>query len=161
MLQLCLEMMFVFAMIGLFCFGGGYGILPFIQGEVIGRGWMEIQEFINIIAVSESTPGPLGINVATYVGFKMGGLLGATSATVGLMLPAFFLVLLVTRILPDRAGRTCLGTDDHWDSSCCGWTDFLCSVFHWLYRFAQTGSGSRFCRLVECAVGSNGICGHS
>ena len=72
MLQLCLEMMFVFAMIGLFCFGGGYGILPFIQGEVIGRGWMEIQEFINIIAVSESTPGPLGINVATYVGFKMG-----------------------------------------------------------------------------------------
>lgn len=106
MLQLCLEMMFVFAMIGLFCFGGGYGILPFIQGEVIGRGWMEIQEFINIIAVSESTPGPLGINVATYVGFKMGGLLGATFATVGLMLPAFFLVLLVTRILQtERGGR--------------------------------------------------------
>ena len=161
MLQLCLEMMFVFAMIGLFCFGGGYGILPFIQGEVIGRGWMEIQEFINIIAVSESTPGPLGINVATYVGFKMGGLLGATSATVGLMLPAFFLVLLVTRILQtERGGRA-------WERMTIGirpvvvGLSFLCSVFYWLYRFAQTGSGSRFCRLVECAVGSNGICGHS
>ena len=58
-----LEMMLVFAMIGLFCFGGGYGILPFIQGEVIGRGWMTAQEFVNVIAVSESTPGPLGINV--------------------------------------------------------------------------------------------------
>ena len=89
-MSLYLEMMIVFAMIGLFCFGGGYGILPFIQKEVIGRGWMSAQEFINIIAVSESTPGPLGINVATYVGFKMGGIVGAAFSTVGLMLPAFF-----------------------------------------------------------------------
>ena len=51
-MSLYLEMMLVFAMIGLFCFGGGYGILPFIQGEVINRGWMTAQEFVNIIAVS-------------------------------------------------------------------------------------------------------------
>lgn len=103
-MSLYLEMMVVFAMIGLFCFGGGYGILPFIQGEVIGRGWMSAQEFINIIAVSESTPGPLGINVATYVGFKMGGIVGAIFSTVGLMLPAFFLVMLVTRLLQTEKG---------------------------------------------------------
>jgi chromate transporter len=94
----------VFAMIGLFCFGGGYGILPFIQGEVINRGWMSAEEFINIIAVSESTPGPLGINVATYVGFKMGGIVGAVFSTVGLMLPAFFLVMLVTKVLQTERG---------------------------------------------------------
>lgn len=103
-MSLYLEMMAVFAMIGLFCFGGGYGILPFIQGEVIGRGWMSAQEFVNIIAVSESTPGPLGINVATYVGFKMGGIVGAVFSTVGLMLPAFFLVMLVTRVLQTEQG---------------------------------------------------------
>ncbi len=103
-MSLYLEMMVVFAMIGLFCFGGGYGILPFIQGEVIGRGWMSAQEFINIIAVSESTPGPLGINVATYVGFKMGGIVGAVFSTVGLMLPAFFLVMLVTHVLQTEKG---------------------------------------------------------
>ncbi len=106
MLELCAEMFIVFALIGLFCFGGGYGILPFIQSEVIGRGWMSAQEFINIIAVSESTPGPLGINVATYVGFKMAGLIGAASATLGLMMPAFFLVLLVSSILrTEKGGR--------------------------------------------------------
>lgn len=103
-MSLYLEMMAVFAMIGLFCFGGGYGILPFIQGEVIGRGWMSAQEFVNIIAVSESTPGPLGINVATYVGFKMGGIVGAVFSTMGLMLPAFFLVMLVTRALQTEKG---------------------------------------------------------
>lgn len=59
-MSLYLEMMLVFAMIGLFCFGGGYGILPFIQDEVINRGWMTAQEFVNIIAVSESTAGAAG-----------------------------------------------------------------------------------------------------
>ena len=106
MISLYLELFFVFSMIGLFCFGGGYGILPFIQGEVIGREWMTVQEFINVIAVSESTPGPLGINVATYVGFKMGGIAGAVCSTTGLMMPAFFLVMLVTRLLlTEKGGR--------------------------------------------------------
>lgn len=103
-MMLYLELAGVFFLIGMFCFGGGYGILPFIQGEVIGRGWMSAQEFINIIAVSESTPGPLGINVATYVGFKMAGIPGAACATGGLMLPAFVLVLLAVRVLRTRQG---------------------------------------------------------
>ena len=103
-MMLCVELLAVFFVIGLFCFGGGYGILPFIQGEVIARGWMTAQEFINVIAVSESTPGPLGINVATYVGFKMGSIPGAVCATGGLMLPAFVLVLLAVRILRTERG---------------------------------------------------------
>lgn len=103
-MSLYVELVLVFFMIGAFCFGGGYGILPFIQGEVIGRSWMSTQEFVNIIAVSESTPGPLGINVATYVGFKMGGITGAVCATVGLMLPAFVLVLLATKLLRTEQG---------------------------------------------------------
>ena len=104
-MTLYVELVLVFFLIGAFCFGGGYGILPFIQGEVIGRGWMSAQEFVNIIAVSESTPGPLGINVATYVGFKMAGIPGAVCSTVGLMLPAFFLVLLATRLLRTEKGN--------------------------------------------------------
>lgn len=104
-MMLYVELVIVFFMIGMFCFGGGYGILPFIQGEVINRGWMTAQEFINIIAVSESTPGPLGINVATYVGFKMGGIIGAVCSTVGLMLPAFVLVLLAVHILRTEKGN--------------------------------------------------------
>lgn len=104
-MSIYLEMAIVFFVIGMFCFGGGYGILPFIQGEVIGRGWMTVHEFVNIIAVSESTPGPLGINVATYVGFKMGGVPGAVCSTVGLILPAFVLVLLVTKILQTEKGH--------------------------------------------------------
>ena len=104
-MNLYVELVLVFFLIGAFCFGGGYGILPFIQGEVIGRGWMSAQEFVNIIAVSESTPGPLGINVATYVGFKMAGIPGAVCSTLGLMLPAFFLVLLATRLLRTKSGN--------------------------------------------------------
>ena len=103
-MSLYIELVLVFFMIGAFCFGGGYGILPFIQGEVIGRGWMTAQEFVNIIAVSESTPGPLGINVATYVGFKLAGIPGAVCSTLGLMLPAFFLVLLATKLLRTETG---------------------------------------------------------
>ena len=104
-MSIYLEMAFVFFVIGLFCFGGGYGILPFIQGEVIGRGWMTVHEFVNIIAVSESTPGPLGINVATYVGYKMAGVVGAVFSTVGLILPAFILVLMVTKVLQTERGK--------------------------------------------------------
>lgn len=104
MMPLYVSMFCVFAMIGLFCFGGGYGILPFIQMEVINRGWMSPDEFINVIAVSESTPGPLGINLATYVGYKMGGVVGSVFSTLGIMLPAFILVLTVVRLLQTKKG---------------------------------------------------------
>lgn len=104
-MPLLLELFFVFFTIGLFCFGGGYVIIPFIQQEIVSRGWMTVQEFIDIIAVSESTPGPLSVNTATYVGFKLNGLLGATISTFGLVLPAFFVVILVSRLWATEKGK--------------------------------------------------------
>ena len=83
-----LELLWTFFKIGLFTFGGGYAMLPLIQEEVISHGWMTDEQIINFIAVSESTPGPFAINIATYIGTEMGngfwgGLLGAFCATLG------------------------------------------------------------------------------
>ena len=103
--MICLELFGVFFMIGAFTFGGGYAMLPLIQREVISRGWMTDERILNFIAVSESTPGPFAINMATYVGQEMGGrdfglwgnLLGAFCATLGVVLPSFVIILLVAK----------------------------------------------------------------
>lgn len=100
-----LELFGVFFMIGAFTFGGGYAMLPLIQREVVARGWMPDEKILNFIAVSESTPGPFAINMATYVGQEMGGrdfglwgnLLGAFCATLGVVLPSFIIILLVAK----------------------------------------------------------------
>ncbi|MBR6756142.1 MAG: chromate transporter [Peptococcaceae bacterium] len=104
-MSIYLEFFLVFVSIGLFCFGGGYVIIPLIQQEVVNRGWMLPEEFINIIAVSESTPGPLAVNAATYVGFKLSGLTGAFVCTLSLILPAFFLALTIGEIWNTDKGK--------------------------------------------------------
>ena len=91
------ELFITFFKIGLFTFGGGYAMLPLIQKEVLNHGWMELEEVINFIAVSESTPGPFAINCATYVGMETGGVLGAICATLGVVLPSFIVILCVAR----------------------------------------------------------------
>ncbi len=96
-MSIFLELFITFFKIGLFTFGGGYAMLPLIQKEVLNHGWMEIEEIINFIAVSESTPGPFAINCATYVGIETGGVLGAICATLGVVLPSFIVILLVAR----------------------------------------------------------------
>ena len=96
-MSIFLELFLTFFKIGLFTFGGGYAMLPLIQTEVLNHGWMEIEEIINFIAVSESTPGPFAINCATYVGTETGGVLGAICATLGVVLPSFIVILLVAR----------------------------------------------------------------
>jgi len=93
-----LELFLVFFKIGLFTFGGGYAMLPFIQTEVASRQWMVMEELINFIAVSESTPGPFAVNIATYIGMVRGGLFGSFCATLGVILPSFLVILLVARI---------------------------------------------------------------
>lgn len=99
-----LQLFLIFFKIGAFTFGGGYAMLPLIQKEVVSLGWMENETVLNFIAVSESTPGPFAINMATYVGQTMGGayglwgnLLGAFCATLGVVLPSFVIILLVAR----------------------------------------------------------------
>ena len=92
-----LELFLTFFKIGLFTFGGGYAMLPLIQQEVVGNGWIGEQEIVNFIAVSESSPGPFAINMATFVGSEMGGIFGAVCSTLGVVLPSFIVILLVAK----------------------------------------------------------------
>lgn len=92
-----ITLFFTFFKIGLFTFGGGYAMLPLIQEEVLTRGWAENAELINFIAVSESTPGPFAVNMATYIGNRMGGIIGAVSATLGVAMPSFIVILIVAK----------------------------------------------------------------
>ena len=92
-----LELFLTFFKIGLFTFGGGYAMIPLIQSEVLGKQWLLENELINFIAVSESTPGPFAINIATYVGSEMGGILGSACATLGVVLPSLIIIMLVAK----------------------------------------------------------------
>lgn len=92
-----LELFLVFLKIGAFTFGGGYAMLPLIQEEVLARGWMPAQAIVDFIAVSESTPGPFAINIATYVGTETAGILGALCSTLGVVLPSFVIILAVAK----------------------------------------------------------------
>lgn len=96
--MILLKLFLTFFKIGLFTFGGGYAMLPLIQSEVAANGWVSSAELINFIAVSESTPGPFAINIATYVGTVKGGILGAVCATLGVVLPSFIIILIVAKI---------------------------------------------------------------
>ena len=90
-----LSLFLMFFKIGLFTFGGGYAMLPLIQQEVANRGLMTVAELTNFVAVSESTPGPFAVNIATYVGMHSCGLLGSVCATLGVVMPSFIVILIV------------------------------------------------------------------
>ncbi|MBQ1514611.1 MAG: chromate transporter [Lachnospiraceae bacterium] len=90
-----LRLFLSFFKIGLFTFGGGYAMIPLIQEEVLVRGWLDSGTLVDFIAVSESTPGPFAVNIATYVGSQNGGIFGAVCATAGVVLPSFLIILLV------------------------------------------------------------------
>ncbi len=92
-----LELFLTFLKIGAFTFGGGYAMLPLIQAEVIAHGWMQQEAIIDFIAVSESTPGPFAVNMATYIGSETGGIFGAVCATTGVVLPSFIVILFVAK----------------------------------------------------------------
>lgn len=92
-----LELFWTFFMIGAFTFGGGYAMLPLIQEQVTAKGWIEAESLINFVAVSESTPGPFAVNMATYVGSEMGGVLGSVCATLGVVMPSFVIILIVAK----------------------------------------------------------------
>ena len=94
-----LQLFYTFFKIGLFGFGGGYAMLSMIQGEVVTRyDWVSTQEFTDIVAISQSTPGPIGINAATYVGFTAtGSIWGSVIATFAGVLPSFILMLTISK----------------------------------------------------------------
>lgn len=91
-----IKLFLTFAKIGAFSIGGGYAMLPFIQKEVIDRyGWMSMREFSDILAISQMTPGPVAINSATFVGYKMAKLPGSIAATLGVVLPSFLMIIII------------------------------------------------------------------
>lgn len=106
-MMIFLELFYTFLKIGLFSFGGGYGMLSVIQGEVVTRhGWLSAAEFTDIVAISQMTPGPIGINSATYVGYsavmnatgsEAWAILGSLVASFAVMLPSVVLMLIVSR----------------------------------------------------------------
>ena len=94
-----LDLFLGFLQVGLFSFGGAYGAIPLIREVVLRNGWLEDETLSYMIAVSESTPGPIMINLATYIGSSQGGLLGSALATAAVVLPSFVIILLITAIL--------------------------------------------------------------
>ncbi|MCD8478842.1 MAG: chromate transporter [Candidatus Cloacimonetes bacterium] len=92
-----LNMIFTFFKIGLFSFGGGYAILAMIQQEVvIKNAWLTEAEFVQIVAISQMTPGPIAINAATFIGYQKAGILGGLLCTLGVILPSLIIMLLIT-----------------------------------------------------------------
>lgn len=94
-----LELILNFLWVGAFTFGGGYGGIPLIREVVLSHGWMTDETLSYMIAVSESTPGPVMVNLATYVGYAQAGILGAITATTAVVLPAFVIIILILSIL--------------------------------------------------------------
>ena len=89
-----LELMFSFLYIGLFSIGGGYATMPLIQEQVVERHhWLTMEEFADVIAISQMTPGPIAINSATFTGIRIAGIFGAIAATIGCILPSLVIVL--------------------------------------------------------------------
>ncbi len=97
MMKLLLDLFLTFSKIGLFTFGGGYAMIPLIENVcVTKKEWITHEEMMEITVVAESTPGPIAINCATYVGSKKKGFWGAVMATLGVTLPSFFIILMIS-----------------------------------------------------------------
>ena len=95
--MILLELFLTFLKIGAFTFGGGYAMIPLIQSEVVSRGWLTKGQITDFIAVRESTPGPLAVNMATYIGAEIAGFPGAILSTLGVILPSFIIILVVAK----------------------------------------------------------------
>jgi len=107
-----LELFLTFLKIGAVSFGGGYGMIALIKETVINNGWLTNDEFLNFLGVAEATPGPLAVNMATFVGGETLGLPGAALATLGVVIPSFIIILIISvnlnKMLENKLISTCL-----------------------------------------------------
>ena len=94
-----LELFLTFLEVGAVSFGGGYAMISLIREKVLTHGWLTEEALLNMIAVSESTPGPIAVNMATFVGSAQGGILGSLLATLGVVLPSFLVILLIAALI--------------------------------------------------------------
>ena len=110
--MILLDLFIGFLTVGLFSFGGGYGAIPLIRDVVLSYGWIDEEKLTDMIAISESTPGPIMVNLATYVGSNQAGVIGAVLATFASILPAFLIILLIMvvfrRVLQNKYVRAVL-----------------------------------------------------
>ena len=106
--MILLELFLGFLKVGLFTFGGGYAAIPLIREVVLGNGWLTEEVLTHMIAVSESTPGPIMVNMATYVGSSQAGLLGASLATFAVVLPSFCIIQLILILLKSAIKNPCV-----------------------------------------------------
>ena len=98
--QNLISLFLIFMKIGLFTFGGGYAMIPLIQRETVdNKKWISDKDILDIVAIAESTPGPIAINAATFIGYRVGGFLGAMAATVGVVLPSFAIIAAISYVL--------------------------------------------------------------
>lgn len=97
--MILLKLFATFFEIGLFTFGGGYAMISLVMEKTLANGWLTEEELLNMIAVSESTPGPIAVNMATFVGSTQAGMLGSAAATLGVVLPSFIIILLISAVM--------------------------------------------------------------
>ena len=99
-IQILWRVFFTFFKIGAFTFGGGYAMIPLIQRETVEKqGWISDDDILEVVAIAESTPGPIAINAATFIGYRVAGFLGSLCATLGVVLPSFVVILAISGIL--------------------------------------------------------------
>lgn len=103
--MILLELFLEFFKVGLFCFGGAFGMIPLIGETVLSHGWLTENQFYDFIGVCESTPGPIAVNMATYVGSTQAGFWGSLAATLGVVLPSFLIILLIASVLQNFTGN--------------------------------------------------------
>ena len=94
-----LQLFYTFFLIGLFTFGGGYAMIPMIEEQVVGNGWISDKALTDFIAISEATPGPFALNISTFVGNSVGGVFGAICATIGVVLPSLIIIIIVAILM--------------------------------------------------------------
>ena len=99
-MNILLDLFLTFAKVGLFTFGGGYAMISLIENSCVEKkGWFTHDEMMNVTVIAESTPGPIAINCATFVGYKQKGMIGAIAATIGMVLPSFCIIFLISMLL--------------------------------------------------------------
>ena len=106
-MNILLDLFLTFAKIGLFTFGGGYAMISMIEHNCVElKGWITHDEMMNVTVIAESTPGPIAINCATFTGYKKAGFIGALAATIGIVVPSFVVIYLISIFLDNFLGST-------------------------------------------------------
>ena len=154
-----LQLFLSFLQIGALSFGGGYAAMPLIQAQIVtNHGWLSMSEFTDLVTIAEMTPGPIAVNSATFVGTKIGGVLGALVATAGCILPACILVTLIARLYLKYRNLAVLQSVLGISAACRGGHDCLCRDPHPHQRLLGRHGGSGHDKLADGGDFPGGLC---